>query len=140
MTTPGDTSEDNPHTRAAAWIKQWEAVSAFSSATPSRPFTATNWTTRMAPDRPKPARASFALYGWRIFPRGGVRPHEKTFQAIKEERLAPHAGLQREPEPGIRSLPGFRTKRSTTLLLRAGAAPRRFHSRIQPVWLTGSGL
>ena len=33
LTTPEDTSEDNPHTRAAAWIEQWNVNREFSCAT-----------------------------------------------------------------------------------------------------------
>ncbi|MFZ2446118.1 MAG: DUF1015 domain-containing protein [Syntrophobacteraceae bacterium] len=84
---PGDTAENNAHSRAAAFMKQWEHQ-------------------RILVRNPKPTIYHYELdyangHGPRMtrkgficvlrleeFSRGGVRPHEKTFQAIKDERLS----------------------------------------------------
>ena len=74
MPTPEDSSEDNPHTRAAAWMRQWERRE-FSCATLSPPSTATNWTIRQGPEQVKTRKGFICAHAARgIFLGQGAPP------------------------------------------------------------------
>ena len=66
-----------------------------------------NWTIRMVPELVKTRKGFICAMRLEDFSSGRVRPHEKTFQAIKDERLALMHSLQGKPESGIRALSGF---------------------------------
>ncbi len=86
LSTPQDSPENNPHTRAAAWIEQWtrEAI-LLRSARPSIYRYELDYKTH--PDAVKTRRGFICALRLEDFSSGRVRPHEKTFQAAKDERL-----------------------------------------------------
>ena len=86
MAAPGDSEEDNPHTRAARSLKKWQEEGALvHDAEPAIYY--------YEVDYPLPGGDRRKRYGFisllklEEFRAGGVRPHEKTFQAVKDERL-----------------------------------------------------
>lgn len=95
-TTPQDSDQDNPHTRAAQYLEQWqESEILLRDARPAIYYYELDYT---VPSMPPQTRYGF-ICALRLedFSSGGVKPHEKTFQAVKDERLglmlACHANL-----------------------------------------------
>jgi uncharacterized protein (DUF1015 family) len=87
LSTPEDTESDNPHSRASAFIRQWEHEGILvRDAKPS----VYNYELDYANGSKtiKTRKGFICVLRLEDFSAGGVRPHEKTFQAIKDERLA----------------------------------------------------
>lgn len=85
-TTAQDTEQDNAHTRAAQYLAQWsregvlvrEATPAFFLYELEYPLG----------DVRKTRKGFFGLLRLEEFGKGCVRPHERTFQKVKDERFA----------------------------------------------------
>jgi uncharacterized protein (DUF1015 family) len=87
LPTPEDSSKDNPHTRAAAWIRQWKHLGVLVRNTkPSIYCYELDY--KNGPESFKTRKGFICALRLEDFSSGRVRPHEKTFQAIKDERLA----------------------------------------------------
>jgi uncharacterized protein (DUF1015 family) len=87
IATPEDTNSDNPHSRAAAYIKQWEHQRILvRNPMLSIYYYELDYTN--GPGVLKTRKGFICVLRLEDFSAGGVRPHEKTFQAIKDERLA----------------------------------------------------
>jgi uncharacterized protein (DUF1015 family) len=87
MPTPEDTGENNPHTRAAAFIRQWEQQSILiRSSKPSIYYYELDY--KNGSGNTKTRTGFICVLRLEDFSAGGVRPHEKTFKSIKDERLA----------------------------------------------------
>ncbi|MGC9964202.1 MAG: DUF1015 domain-containing protein [Syntrophobacteraceae bacterium] len=87
LPAPEDSAQDNPHTRAAAFIRQWadQAIlirnpdpSIYYSELDFKDGTGASWT----------RKGFICALRLEDFSSGRVLPHERTFQAIKDERLA----------------------------------------------------
>ncbi len=87
LPTPEDSSEDNPHTRAEAWIRQWEHQGILER-NPKPSVYCYELDYKKAPDLVKTRKGFICALRLEDFSSGRVRPHERTFQAIKDERLA----------------------------------------------------
>ena len=87
MTTAGDTGEDNPHTRAAAWIEQWKRQQILVR-NPEPSIYGYELDYKDGPGSAKTRTGFICALRLEDFSSGRVRPHEKTFRTIKEERLA----------------------------------------------------
>ena len=85
--TPEDSSKDNPHTRAAASIAQWERQEILVRD-PEPSIYCSELDYNAGPDSVKTRKGFICALRLEEFSSGKVRPHEKTFQAIKDERLA----------------------------------------------------
>ncbi|MDR3568050.1 MAG: DUF1015 domain-containing protein [Syntrophobacteraceae bacterium] len=86
LTTPEDSAQNNPHTRAAAWIKQWTQQGILvRSPQPSIYRYELDYKTESEPVKTR--RGFICALRLEDFSSGRVRPHEKTFQAAKDERL-----------------------------------------------------
>jgi len=84
---PEDTDSDNPHTRAAAWISQWEQQGILTrGCEPSVYSYELDYNT--GPAEVKTRKGFICVLRLEEFSSGKVRPHEKTFQAVKDERLS----------------------------------------------------
>lgn len=87
VSSPEDGPDDNPHTRASAYMRQWEHQRVLvRNPEPAIYSYELDFT-----DGPGPARTRkgfICVLRLEEFSAGGVRPHEKTFQAIKDERLS----------------------------------------------------
>lgn len=84
---PEDGDRNNPHTRAAAFMKQWtEHDVLVRDARPAIYYYELDYSN--GPGEPKTRKGFICVLRLEEFSRGGVRPHEKTFKAIKEERLS----------------------------------------------------
>ncbi len=86
LPAPADSSENNTHTRAAAWIREWQERKVMvRNPKPTVYYYELDYENGSA----SKTRAGF-ICALRLedFSSGRVRPHEKTFQAIKDERLA----------------------------------------------------
>lgn len=93
---PGDSELNNSHTRAAAFLREWMKDGVLIRENKPAIY-------YYELDYPLPTRQRLTRRGYicamrlEEFETGGVRPHEKTFQAIKDERLglmlACHANL-----------------------------------------------
>ncbi len=85
-TTPQDTAQDNAHTRASQYLRQWsregilvrEAEPAFFPYELEYPFQ----------EGRRIRKGFFGLLRLEEFGKGCVRPHERTFHKVKEERLS----------------------------------------------------
>jgi uncharacterized protein (DUF1015 family) len=87
LAEPQDSSEDNPHTRAAAWIRQWQHKEILAR-NPAPSIYCYELDYETGQEQPVKTRKGFiCALGLEDFSSGRVRPHEKTFQAIKDERL-----------------------------------------------------
>ena len=87
LPAPEDSSADNPHTRAAAWIRQWKHQGVLvRNRKPSIYCYELDYQT--GPEPFKTRKGFICALRLEDFSSGRVRPHEKTFQAIKDERLA----------------------------------------------------
>lgn len=87
LAAPEDTDKDNPHTRAAAFMQQWEHQRILvRNAQPAIYYYELDYSNG---EEGKETRRGF-ICALRLedFASGGVKPHEKTFQAIKDERLS----------------------------------------------------
>ncbi len=95
-TTADDTESANPHTRAAKYLEEWQKSGVLRREDrPALYYYELDYT---LVDGPKSTRCGFlCLLRLEGFEAGGVRPHERTFQAVKDERLklmlACHANL-----------------------------------------------
>ena len=87
LPAPEDSSEDNPHTRAAAWIGQWKHQRILVR-NPKPSIYCYELDYKEGPDPVKTRKGFICALRLEDFSSGRVRPHEKTFQAIKDERLA----------------------------------------------------
>ena len=87
ITTPEDTAGDNPHSRASAYIRQWEHQRILvRNPKPTIYYYELDYTN--GPGTLKTRKGFICVLRLEDFSAGGVRPHEKTFQAIKDERLS----------------------------------------------------
>jgi uncharacterized protein (DUF1015 family) len=87
MTTPEDSSTNNAHTRAAAWLGQWRRQGILiRDSKPAIYYCELDY--KVGTGLEKTRKGFICLLRLEEFSSGGVRPHEKTFQAIKNERLA----------------------------------------------------
>ncbi len=83
----GDTGEDNPHTRAAAFMKEWIRQQVLvRNSKPSIYYYELDYSN--GAEGAKTRTGFICLMRLEDFSGGGVRPHEKTFSAIKRERLS----------------------------------------------------
>jgi uncharacterized protein (DUF1015 family) len=87
LPTSEDSSEDNPHTRAAAWLRQWE-YQGILVRNPKPSIYCCELDYKVGPGLEKTRKGFICALRLEEFSSGKVRPHEKTFQAIKDERLA----------------------------------------------------
>jgi len=93
---PGDSDENNAHTRAAGYLQEWWQGHVLTrDEQPSIYYYELDYP---LPGLPKQTRYGFiCVLRLEDFESGTVRPHEKTFQKIKDERLglmlACHANL-----------------------------------------------
>ena len=87
LPAPEDSSEDNPHTRAAGWIRQWQDQRILLR-NPNPSVYCYELDYKEGPDAVKTRKGFICALRLEDFSSGRVRPHEKTFQAIKDERLA----------------------------------------------------
>ncbi|MDR3555327.1 MAG: DUF1015 domain-containing protein [Syntrophobacteraceae bacterium] len=86
LASPEDSPGNNPHTRAAAWIEQWRNQSILlRSPKPSIYRYELDYKTENEPVKTR--RGFICALKLEDFSSGGVRPHEKTFQAAKDERF-----------------------------------------------------
>jgi uncharacterized protein (DUF1015 family) len=82
-----DSAEDNPHTRAAAFIRQWVDEGIFiRNPDPSIYYSELDFKDAAGASRTR--KGFICALRLEDFSSGRVLPHEKTFQAIKDERLA----------------------------------------------------
>ncbi len=87
LPTPEDSSEDNPHTRAAAWMKQW-TQQGILVRNPKPSIYCYELDYKNGSGAVKTRKGFICVLRLEDFSSGRVRPHEKTFQTIKDERLA----------------------------------------------------
>lgn len=87
MPKPEDTSADNPHTRAAAWMKEWE-ISEILVRNPEPSIYCYELDYKTGSEQVKTRKGFICALRLEEFSSGRVRPHEKTFQSVKDERLA----------------------------------------------------
>ncbi len=87
LQAPEDSSEDNPHTRAAAWMRQWKHEGILVR-NPAPSIYCYELDYKTGSERVKTRRGFICALRLEDFSSGRIRPHEKTFQAIKDERLA----------------------------------------------------
>jgi uncharacterized protein (DUF1015 family) len=92
----GDNAHNNPHTRAAAHLQNWQREGALIRE-PEPAIYYYTLSFSLAPDIRQTRHGFICALRLEDFRTGGVRPHEKTFRAVKEERLqlmlACHADL-----------------------------------------------
>jgi uncharacterized protein (DUF1015 family) len=84
--TADDTEGANPHTRAASYLHEWQKSGVLiREDRPALYYYELDYTLA---DGLKATRCGFlCLLRLEGFESGGVRPHERTFQAVKDERL-----------------------------------------------------
>ncbi|MFP5211894.1 MAG: DUF1015 domain-containing protein [Acidobacteriota bacterium] len=95
-TFSGDSESDNPHTRAARYLSQWQSEGALiRDRLPTIYYHELDYS--LAPGVRLTRYGFICALKLEDFSAGGVRPHEKTFSAVKAERLglmtATHANL-----------------------------------------------
>ena len=122
MPTPGDTGEDNPHTRAAAWIKQWKHQRILVR-NPEPSIYCYELDYKEGPGSVKTRKGFICALRLEDFSSGRVRPHEKTFQAIKEERLALMLACNANLSPVFALYPDSNEKVHNALASGRGGAP-----------------
>lgn len=85
-TTAHDSSQDNPHTRAKSYLEDWmRTATLIRDEQPAIYYYELDYS--LTP-RTRQTRYGFiCLLRLEEFGGGGVRPHERTFQAVKNERL-----------------------------------------------------
>ncbi|MGC9196915.1 MAG: DUF1015 domain-containing protein [Syntrophobacteraceae bacterium] len=86
LPSPDDSSENNPHTRAAGWIDQWTTQGVLVRS-PRPAIYRYELDYKTETEAVKTRRGFICALRLEDFSSGGVRPHEKTFQAAKDERL-----------------------------------------------------
>ncbi len=86
LPSPEDSAENNPHTRAAACIEKWTAQGVLVRS-PEPAIYRYELDYRTENQAVKTRRGFICALRLEDFSSGGVRPHEKTFQAAKDERL-----------------------------------------------------
>ncbi|MCE5333529.1 MAG: DUF1015 domain-containing protein [Desulfobacteraceae bacterium] len=85
--TPEDSEENNPHTRAAAFMKQWERQRVLvRNPKPALYYYEMDYSD--APGVQKTRNGFVCALRLEDFSSGGVKPHERTFQAVKDERFS----------------------------------------------------
>lgn len=85
-TTPKDTDNDNPHTRAAKYFKDWQNLGVLARD-PDPCFYLLG--TEFKANGQKVTRLGLiCCVGLEPFESGAIRPHEQTFSKVKSERLA----------------------------------------------------
>lgn len=83
---PGDSAENNSHTRAGRYLEDWlQKGVLIREAVPAVYYYELDYT--LAPGRDATRRGFICAMRLEDFRSGAVRPHEKTFQAVKDERL-----------------------------------------------------
>ncbi len=87
LASPEDSNEDNPHTRAAALIGQWERGGIFVR-NPKPSVYCYELDYKTGTDLVRTRKGFICAMRLEEFSSGKVRPHEKTFQAVKDERLS----------------------------------------------------
>jgi uncharacterized protein (DUF1015 family) len=86
LPSPEDSSDNNPHTRAAAFIEKWTTQGVFvRSPQPAVYRYELDYSTET--EAAKTRRGFICALRLEDFSSGRVRPHERTFQAAKDERL-----------------------------------------------------
>ncbi len=86
-TSPEDSDQDNAHTRAASFMKQWKERGVLvKDDRPAIYYYELDYSN--GPGLRKTRKGFLCVLRLEEFSRGGVLPHEKTFKAIKEERLS----------------------------------------------------
>jgi uncharacterized protein (DUF1015 family) len=96
QSTPQDDQQHNQHTRAAAYLQQWQENQVLiRDREPALYYYALDYA--VGPQIRKTRYGFICALRLEDFKTGCVRPHEKTFQAVKDERLrlmsACHANL-----------------------------------------------
>ncbi|MHC1724680.1 MAG: DUF1015 domain-containing protein [Syntrophobacteraceae bacterium] len=87
LPTAEDTIKDNPHTRAAAFMQQWEHQRVLvRNPEPTIYYYELDYSSGAV--GAKTRRGFICALRLEDFSSGGVRPHEKTFQAVKDERFS----------------------------------------------------
>ena len=135
LASPEDSNEDNPHTRAAALIGQWERGGIFVR-NPKPSVYCYELDYKTGTDLVRTRKGFICAMRLEEFSSGKVRPHEKTFQAVKDERLSLMLACNANLSPVFALYP-IRKGGSTTLLPWANTVPRQFHSPILPVLIQG---
>jgi uncharacterized protein (DUF1015 family) len=83
---PGDDERNNPHTRAAEYLKGWqEEAVLLRDPRPVLYYYELDYT--VPPGSVRTRYGFICALRLEDFSSGGVKPHEKTFQAVKDERL-----------------------------------------------------
>ena len=84
--TPEDSPADNPHTRAGSYLQEWLKKSILiRDDQPAVYYYELEYS--LSPQTRQTRYGFICLLRLEDFSSGGVRPHERTFQAIKDERL-----------------------------------------------------
>ncbi len=87
LPTQKDSGEDNPHTRAGAWIRHWQEQAVLvRDPNPTIYYSELDFKDGAGSARTR--KGFICALRLEDFSSGGVLPHEKTFQSIKDERLA----------------------------------------------------
>lgn len=87
LPAPEDSSENNPHTRAAAFMGQWEHQRVLvRNPEPTLYYYELDY--HCGVQGTKTRRGFICALRLEDFSSGGVKPHERTFQAVKDERLS----------------------------------------------------
>ncbi len=85
--SPEDSDRDNAHTRAAAFMKEWKERGVLvKEDRPAIYYYELDYSN--GPGVLKTRKGFLCVLRLEEFSRGGVLPHEKTFKAVKEERLS----------------------------------------------------
>jgi uncharacterized protein (DUF1015 family) len=83
---PEDTDDNNPHTRAGRFFKEWRKDDVLiRDDLPAVYYYELQYS--LAPQLRQTRRGFICALKLADFSTGSVRPHEKTFQAVKDERL-----------------------------------------------------
>ena len=84
---PQDSVENNPHTRAGSWIRHWQNQAVLvRNPNPTIYYSELDFEDGAGSARTR--KGFICALRLEDFSSGGVLPHEKTFQSIKDERLA----------------------------------------------------
>ena len=122
LPSPEDTPHNNPHTRAAEWIKQWTSRSVLvRSPLPAILRYELDYRTETEPVKTR--RGFICALRLEDFSSGRVRPHEKTFQAAKDERLGLMLACNANLSPVFALYPDAGGQVYSTLAEGAPAAP-----------------
>ncbi len=85
--TPADSETDNPHTRAAKYLREWQREAVLiRDRQPALYYYELDYT--VGPGQRRTRYGFICRLLLEDFSSGSVRPHEKTFQAVKDERLS----------------------------------------------------